>query len=326
MKKIFVILSLFSFLFSNDELLLELAKKNHLEAIPENKIELLKLTNQSFIVTNEKIELGKTLFFDPRLSKSNLISCNTCHNLALGGADGVSSAIGHNWSENPMKLNSPTVYNAVFAFYQNYSGNIDNLQTQVSGPIHASFEMASSKDEIEKKLRKINGYKTLFEKAYGKSAKIDFEELTEAIAAFESTLITPSRFDRFLLGESDALNSNEKKGLEIFINKRCAQCHKGVALGGSKVVFRHDRYTYSNIGGFKGNENQLVKVPTLRNISQTAPYFHNGAILDLKDAIIEMGKIQLNLKLSKEDVDYLYDFLKSLDGEKPKIIYPMLPY
>lgn len=99
-----------------------------------------------------------------------------------------------------------------------------------------------------------------------------------------------------------------------------------MGLGGTKVVFRHDRYTYSDVGDFRGNENKLVKVPTLRNISQTAPYFHNGVIWNLKEAIIEMGKVQLNMKLDKEDIDRLYDFLNSLDGEKPKIIYPSLPY
>lgn len=329
MKKLLIILiTLITSVFSNEEISLQqLAKKNHLEPIPKSRIELLKLIdNEKSPITDKKIELGKTLFFDPRLSKSNLISCNTCHNLGLAGVDGLSKAIGDNWKSNPLHLNSPTVYNSVFSFYQLWNGSVEDLKTQISGPIHADFEMASSKEEIEEKLKKITGYKVLFENAYGENSAITFEKVSDAIAAFESTLVTPSRFDDFLHGNENALNENEKKGLKIFIDKRCAQCHKGVGLGGTKVVFRHDRYTYSDVGDFRGNENKLVKVPTLRNISQTAPYFHNGVIWNLKEAIIEMGKVQLNMKLDKEDIDRLYDFLNSLDGEKPKIIYPSLPY
>lgn len=315
-------------LAANDETsLLELAKKNHLQAIPKSKLELLQIIEDpTNSLTQEKIELGKILFFDPRLSKSNLISCNTCHNLGMGGVDGVSKAIGHEWQPNPLHLNSPTVYNAVFFSHQLWDGRVDDLKGQISGPIHANFEMASSAQEIEEKLQNIKGYKKLFQNAFGINAEISFDEVVKAIAAFESTLVTRSRFDDFMLGDENALTQNEKEGLKIFINKRCAKCHKGYALGGWKVFFRHDRYKYTNIGSFQGNQNKLIKVPTLRNITQTAPYFHNGMIWSLEETIYEMGKIQLNTKLKQIEVDRLLDFLKSLDGEKPKIIYPNLPF
>ena len=181
--------------------LLELAKKNHLSPIPKEPLELLQLIeNPENRLTDDKIELGKILFFDPRLSKSNLISCNTCHNLALGGVDGLSTAIGHKWQVNPLHLNSPTVYNAVFYSFQTYSGAIDDLKTQAIGPLHANFEMASSAIEIEEKLQKIKGYKILFQKAFGNDAKLSFDEVVKAIESFESTLITPSRFDDFMSG------------------------------------------------------------------------------------------------------------------------------
>lgn len=329
MKKVYLLCCfLVTVILANDSAgLLQLSQKNHLEPIPKSKLELLKLIeNPKSVLTQEKIELGKMLFFDPRLSKSNLISCNTCHNLGMGGVDGISHAIGHKWAVNPLLLNSPTVYNAVFAFSQLWNGKSSDLADQARGPVHADFEMASSAQEIEEKLKKIQGYKKYFQQAYGSDVKINFDLVVDAIAAFEATLVTPSRFDEFLLGNINALNENEKEGLRIFIEKRCAACHKGVGLGGAMKVFRHDRYTYSDLGDFRGNDNKLVKVPTLRNITQTAPYFHNGAVWNLKDAIYEMAKVQLNIKISSHEADRLVDFLKTLDGKKPQIQYPMLPY
>lgn len=329
MKKI--VLSLFILsnlsLAIDDEELLSLAKKNHLAPIPKSKLELLELIdNPNSPLSDEKIELGKVLFFDPRLSSSGLISCHTCHNLGLGGADGISVATGHKWQENPLHLNSPTVYNSVFSFSQFYDGRSPDLADQAVGPIHADFEMASSAKEIEDKLSSIKGYQKLFDDAYGVGTKMTFDKVTDAIAAFESILITPSRYDDYLLGDIKALSDEEKEGFRLFMDKRCVSCHRGVALGGVLRFFRYDRFSYNDIGGFSGNDNNLVKVPTLRNITQTAPYFHNGTVWDLKETIFEMAKVQLNIKISDDEANKILEFLKSLDGDKPKVTYPMLPF
>lgn len=326
MKIIWLILTLLLFLDANSIKIRELALKCELAPIPINKSQLLKLVDDpKNIMTKSKIELGKNLFFDPRISKSNLISCNTCHNLGLGGVDGLSQATGHLWQKNPSHLNSPTVYNAVFAFSQFWDGRSLDLADQAKGPIQAHFEMASTPQEVEKKLNKIKGYKKLFIDAYGKNTKITFDKVADSIAMFEKTLITPSRFDSFLLGDDNALNDSEKIGLETFIEKRCVSCHKGVGLGGVMRYFVKHKFTYSHIGDFSGNENKLVKVPTLRNITQTAPYFHNGMIWNLKDAILEMARVQLMLQISDDEASSIELFLRSLDGEKPNIIYPILP-
>jgi len=311
--------------FSNTTLR-EKAQDANLQHIPKEKAKLLKLIDSpKNELTKEKIELGKILFFDPRLSKSNLISCNTCHNLGMGGVDGISRATGDNWQGNPLHLNSPTVYNAVFGYSQFWDGRSPDLLDQAKGPLQAHFEMNISPKELEKKINSIKGYKKLFVKAYGKKKKITFELIAETIALFEMTLTTPSRYDAFLLGNDKALSDIEKEGLELFISKRCVSCHQGVALGGLMRYFVKEKFTYGDVGGFSGNQNKLVKVPTLRNITQTAPYFHNGTVWNLKDAILEMGRIQLKLNITDDEALKIESFFQSLEGEKPKIIYPNLP-
>lgn len=329
MKIITLILSIFTtFIVANSDIeLFKKAKKANLLPIPNTKIELLKIINNpKNPSTDAKIELGKKLYFDPRVSKSGLISCNTCHNLALGGADGVSVAIGDKWHPNPHHLNSPTVYNAVFANYQFWDGRNTTLEEQAKGPIQTQFEMAMHKDILPSKIKNIIGYKEEFKRAYGPNVKITFKLITDTIAIFERTLITPSRYDDFLNGNFKALTPKEKDGLNTFIDLGCTRCHKGIALGGFTQPFdTGKKYRYKDIGDFHGNKNHLVKTPTLRNIKETAPYFHNGMIWSLKDAIKEMGKIQLLLGISNEDAQKIETFFRSLSGRKPKIKYPILP-
>lgn len=307
--------------------LVDTAKESGLRAIPESNTALLKLIdNPKNPITAKKVELGKKLYFDTRLSKSERISCNTCHNLTEGGDDGVSAAIGHKWTANPHHLNSPTVYNAVFFDSQFWDGRAPDLEKQAQGPIQAAPEMAATTDHVEATVNSIPAYVNEFKSAYGQNVKVDFETITKTIGLFERTLVTPSRFDDYLNGDKNALNKAEKKGLKTFINKGCVSCHTGIALGGTMQGFQlTGKYKYANLGDFKGDKNGLVKVPTLRNITQTAPYFHNGAIWSLKEAIIEMGRIQLGENISKNEAASIETFLKSLDGKKPKIIYPVLP-
>ncbi len=331
-----------SLLFSSS--LSEKAKKNGLLPIPNDPVKLAKIIDPKGVITPKRVELGKQLYFEPRLSKSSLISCNWCHNLGLGGVDGVAKAIGHQWSGNPRHLNSPTVYNAVFAKRQFWDGRSPSLEDQAMGPIQAGVEMAAPKDLVEKRINSIPEYVASFKSAYGDKVKIDFQKIASTIAIFERTLVTPSRYDDFLNGDKNALTKAEKEGLETFIDKGCITCHNGIALGGDMQLFElHNKYKHRDVGGFRGDAQGRVKVPTLRNITETAPYFHNGMIWDLREAIKEMSHIQMAYKavkknngdgfnitvneiaLSDKDVDKIMEFFNALEGRKPKIIYPQLP-
>lgn len=306
--------------------LAEKAKTNGLIAIPEDAKALSKLIDPKRTITDEKVALGKQLYFEPRLSKSGLISCNTCHNLGMGGADGVSAAVGHNWTANPHHLNSPTVYNAVFAQVQFWDGRSPDLEDQAQGPMQAMPEMAAAPSLVETRVNSIPQYVESFKKAYGNDVKVNFETITATIGIFERTLVTPSRYDDFLNGKEDALNDAEKEGLNVFIDKGCATCHSGVGLGGGMQPFPLlGKYKYADVGDFKGDKNGMVKVPTLREVTQTAPYFHNGAIWSLAEAVQEMGRTQLGIEISDEDTNKIITFLKTLEGKKPVIEYPQLP-
>lgn len=303
------------------------AQKAGLKPIPAGQAALKKLTsNPANPTTSAKVELGKMLYFDPRLSKSGLISCNTCHNLALGGSDGMASAIGHKWTSNPHHLSSPTVYNAVFYAQQFWDGRSPHLEDQAQGPIQAGPEMAAPKEHVTGVVNSIPGYVGMFQKAYGKDVKITFEKAADTIAVFERTLVTPSRYDDFLNGNKSALSTAEQKGLKIFIDKGCATCHNGIALGGTMQAFGVTApYKYANVGDFKGDKNGMVRVPTLRNVTETAPYFHNGQIATLSEAIKEMGRIQLGTALTNDETASIETFLKALEGKKSQVVYPQLP-
>ncbi|MCK4738390.1 MAG: cytochrome-c peroxidase [Deltaproteobacteria bacterium] len=295
-----------------------------LKPIPKDKIELMKAIGNP---DPKSVELGKKLFFDTRISKSGRISCNTCHDLAQGGADGVPAAVGHEWAVNPHHLNSPTVYNSVFNSKQMWDGRFGTLEDQAKGPIQASPEMAASPELVVERLSSIPAYVQEFKETFPKEKEpLNFDNVARAIAAFERTLITPSRFDKYLRGDEDVLTKSEVKGLSVFIDKGCVQCHSGIGLGGIMRPFPvTGTYKYKNIGDFKGDSSGLVKVGLLRNISNTAPYFHNGAVWTLEEAVRIMGQNQLGIELSDKEVDSLVAFLFSLEGEKPVIIYPVLP-
>lgn len=307
--------------------LIDEAKNAGLKPIPASVKAVNKLTsNPKNPTTTAKVELGKMLYFEPRLSKSGLISCNTCHNLATGGSDGMASAIGHKWTSNPHHLSSPTVYNAVFYSQQFWDGRSPHLEDQAQGPIQAGPEMAAPKEFVEGVVNSIPSYVNAFKKAYGKDVKIDFAKVADTIAVFERTLVTPSRYDDFLNGKKNALSKAEQKGLKTFIDKGCATCHNDIALGGTMQAFGAVApYKHMNVGDFKGDKNGMVRVPTLRNVTETAPYFHNGQMATLSEAIKEMGRIQLGVDINDKETAEIETFLKSLEGKKPTIVYPMLP-
>lgn len=303
------------------------AKDAGLVAIPKGAKEVRKLVdNPNNPISNAKVELGKQLYFEPRISKSGLISCNTCHNLGTGGVDGVAAAIGHKWTANPHHLNSPTVYNAVFADAQFWDGRDPDLEKQAQGPILAGPEMAATKEHVVNTVTSMPEYVRSFKAAYGKDVKIDYETITATIGLFERTLVTPAPYDAYLNGDEKAMTNEQKEGLKTFIDKGCTTCHTGIALGGSMQAFGiTGQYKYADIGDFKGDKNGLVKVPTLRNINETAPYFHNGAVATLKEAIIEMGRIQLGLEITEKEAASIETFFQALEGKKPEIVYPQLP-
>jgi cytochrome c peroxidase len=304
----------------------DMAKKSGLIPIPTNKAELAKLIDPNNTITDARVELGKRLYFEPRLSKSGIISCNTCHNLGLGGADGIPAAVGHKWTANPHHLNSPTVYNSAFFKAQFWDGRSPHLEDQAQGPMQAGPEMASPKALVEGRINSIPEYVAEFKKAYGDDVKVDFERITATIGIFERTLVTPARFDDFLNGNDKALSDAEKDGLKVFVEKGCTNCHTGIALGGTMQPFElAGKYKFAKVGDFKGDAKGMVKTPTLRNITETAPYFHNGAIWSLTDAVKEMGSVQLGIKISDEEAAKIVTFLGSLEGKKPDTSYPQLP-
>ena len=319
-------LLLVSALSANPALIKE-AKSAGLVPLPKDQKgvdAILKQNNvKATAFSQAKADLGKKLYFDPRLSKSGIISCNTCHNLGLGGTDGIAAAVGHKWKANPSHLNSPTVYNSVLNTTQFWDGRAGTLADQAKGPIEAEPEMATPAKLAVKKISSLPEYVNEFKKIYG---DVTFDNIADAIANFERTLITPSRFDKFLEGDAKALSQAEQEGLKLFIAKGCAACHNGVNLGGSMQAFEvAGKYKFAKLGNFKGDKNGMVKTPTLRNIEETAPYFHNGAIWSLKDAIKEMGSTQLGISISDSEAQSIEVFLRSLTGKKPNITYPQLP-
>jgi len=329
MKKItiasFVAASFLSNVVVADDLIKK-ATDAGLKPIPNKTEELNKLIDPKGELTPAKIELGKKLYFDPRLSKSNLISCNTCHNLGLGGADTIPAAIGHKWTANPHHLNSPTVYNAVFHKAQFWDGRSPHLADQAQGPIQAAPEMAAPSELVVARITSIPAYVEEFKGAYGADVNISFKKIADTIALFEHTLVTPSPFDAFLQGKVDALTDAQKEGLNLFIDKGCATCHGDVALGGTMQPFGIvKKYRFADVGDFKGDKNGMVRTPTLRNIAQTAPYFHNGQLWTLEEAIKEMGSIQLGIEIDDKEASSIATFLHALTGKKPEVIYPMLP-
>jgi len=286
-------------------------------------------------LTYEKIELGKLLYFDPRLSKSGLISCNTCHNIGLGGDDDQEVSTGHGWQKGPR--NAPTVFNSVFNVAQFWDGRAEDLAEQAKGPVQTSVEMNNTPERVVKTLKSIPEYVEYFKKAFPEDPDpVTFDNMADAIEAFEATLLTPdSRFDKYLKGQENALNKKEKEGLQAFINNGCAECHKGVNMGGHDyypfgvVEMPDEEITQNDVGRFAvtdtSEDKYVFKSPSLRNIAITEPYFHSGKVWSLKEAIEIMGSAQLGIELSENDVEAILAFLKTTTGVQPKIEYPIMP-
>jgi cytochrome c peroxidase len=286
--------------------------------------------------TPARVELGKMLYFDPRVSASHAISCNSCHNIGLGGADAEPTSIGHRWQHGGR--NAPTVFNAVFNKAQFWDGRAKDLEQQAGGPIVNPIEMASPEPHVAEQLKGTPGYRDAFDKAFpGEPSPITLGNVQKAIAVFEATLITPNApFDRFLKGDLSALSPAQKEGLALFIDLGCASCHNGINVGGGMyapfgVVEKPgaDILPLGDKGRFTvtktASDEYVFKVPTLRNIALTAPYFHSGQIWDLRQAVAVMGANQLGIQLTADDVDKITAFLDGLTGEQPKVIYPVLP-
>ena len=287
-------------------------------------------------LTPESIELGKMLYFEPRLSSSWLISCNTCHNLALGGVDLLETSVGHGWQKGPR--NAPTVLNSVFNIAQFWDGRAKDLMEQAMGPVQAAVEMNSTPERAVATLKSIPEYVDRFEAVFPDSDDpVSFENMARAIEAFEATLLTPdSRFDQYLKGNSNALGAMEKKGLALFMDKGCAACHGGVNAGGSgyfpfgvvdkpgaDILPPEDkgRFAVTNTAA----DEYVFKSPSLRNIALTAPYFHSGVVWDLDQAVGIMGSAQLGQQLSDDETRTIVAFLKTLTGKQPVVEYPILP-
>jgi len=269
-----------------------------------------------------KVSLGKKLFFDTRLSKDNSISCASCHILDDGGDDNLPFAFGIYGQQGT--LNTPTVYNSVFNIAQFWDGRAKDLHEQAVGPIENPIEMGESLSSVVVKLQQDKKFEEEFKKVYVDG--ITPTNIIDAIAQFESTLITPhSSFDKYLKGDSNALTTNQKEGYKLFVEYGCISCHNGINIGGNlfqKIgIVREFQTTVKSLGKFDITRNKsdinYFKVPTLRNISKTAPYFHDGSVSDLKSAVKVMLKIQLGIVTTDEEVDKIVEFLKSLDGEIP---------
>jgi len=280
-------------------------------------------------VTPEKVALGKMLYSDNRLSKNNTESCNTCHNLATYGVDNKATSPGDNGKNG--NRNSPTTFNAALHFVQFWDGRMKSVEEQAGGPVMNPAEMnMPTEKEVISRLGKDKEYKQLFAAAYpGEKDPISFENMRKAIAAFERTLITPSKFDKFLGGDVKALDSAELAGLKTFMDAGCTACHAGALLGGNmfqKYPLFGDHKTYTGAttddkGKMEATKNEadkyFFKVPSLRNIAETWPYLHDGSVKELDKTAGIMAKAQLNKDLAPDQIASITVFLKSLTGEVP---------
>ncbi len=274
---------------------------------------------QSVEVNEQKAKLGKKLFFDTILSADNTISCATCHDLQNGGDDGLKFSFGIGGQEG--SINSPTVYNSAYNFRQFWNGRAKDLTHQTYGPIENPVEMGNKLDKLIVTLNK-TPYKKEFENIY--SDGVTKKNIGDAIAEYEKTLITPnSPFDNYLRGDKSAISQNEKDGYELFKTKGCIACHHGVNVGGNLYnKFGVMREVESKrVGRYEVTKNKAdkyyFKVPTLRNIAQTAPYLHDGRYDKLEDVVKFMARYQLGRTVSQEEVDKIVSFLYSLSGEIP---------
>lgn len=383
---VFIVLLLFSVslllptkekrIFSDDALRVA-ALSRDMSSTPETYEGLLKLlkTDKENLF-REKVELGRDLYFEKKLSKSSDISCASCHviskdlkdkNIYLdaltskandktdcvvchlsdqSATDRFETSIGDGGRENPFHLNTLTTLNAALAKYQTWSGNVKSVEEQVGLSIKDASQMNLSADEAVERLSLDASYMKRFEDIYG---EVNFKNIEDAIAAFLKTLITRGDYDRFLDGDNDAMNKEAKKGLAHFLNFGCKGCHTGVSVGGQSIqkfplrdynsvvdvtnsfnesqkgrevatfdfnAKMYHPFPFENRGGFMGKDGQrLFRVPMLRNVTKTSPYFHNGGVAKLREAVHLMGKHQLGMNLTNAQIDEIVEFLRALEGD-----------
>lgn len=283
----------------------------------------------------QQIILGKTLYFDPRLSASGTQSCNSCHNLSLGGDDNLPTSLGHGWQSSPR--NTPTILNSAFNIARFWDKEAAKLELQSMGPIRTGVEWSNSVDHVIKTINSMPQYVKLFRDAFPNDpSPVSLMNTERALDAFKAILVTPSPFDSYLLGNERALSENEKDGLAIFIEKGCVSCHHGKNIGG------HDYYPFgvfqnslSNtpVIGYRDyfvieettDHEFIFRAPPLRNVAVTAPYFHAGLVWDLEAAVAIMADAQLGEELSIAEISKITIFLKSLTGIQISFEYPILP-
>lgn len=284
-------------------------------------------------VTEAKIYLGRMLYFDPRLSLDQDLSCNSCHGLDTYGVDNQPTSPGHKGQRG--SRNSPTAYNAALHVAQFWDGRAADVEAQAKGPVLNPIEMAMPDEAtVVARLRAVPGYLAAFQAAFpGEADPISYDNMARAIGAFERRLVTPSPFDRFLAGDAAALDAAQLKGLQVFLDTGCAACHNGAGIGGGQFqklgVVKAYPTTDQGRVAVTGNEaDRLVfKVPSLRNIDKTGPYFHDGQVTALPQAVQLMAEHQLGRTLSDADAQAIVDFLGSLTGPLPTdyIKPPVLP-
>ena len=294
--------------------------------------------------TPDKIALGKQLYFDGRLSKTGKISCNSCHDATKFGVDGKPRSPGHDGRLGGR--NSPGVFNSAFSSVQFWDGRAPSLEAQAKGPMTNPIEMGmESHDAVVKVLSGIPGYVSQFEKVFGKGP-ITIDNVVKAIASYERTLVTPgSAYDRFVAGDAKALNDSAKRGWRLVQTVGCTSCHSGAMFSGPALPMgtgfyqkfpvipgtEYDKkYKFSDdLGRFEvtkaEGDKHFFRVPSWRNVADTGPYFHNGAVKTLDEAVRVMGKTQLNKDLAKNEVEDIVAFLKSLSGKYPNEKAPKLP-
>lgn len=297
-------------------------------------IPLIAEAPEGNILTRERIDLGAMLFFDPRMSLSGLFSCQSCHNVGIGGVDGLETSIGHGWQQGPR--NAPTMYNAIFNIAQFWDGRAPDLAEQAKGPVQAGVEMNNTPDNVVATLKSMPGYVDAFAAAFpGEEDAVSFDNFALAIEAFEATLITPnSRFDQFLNGQDGAMTDQEKRGLAAFMDTGCSACHAGVNVGGQdyypfglierpggSVLPEGDRGRFTVTE--TADDEYVFRAAPLRNIALTAPYFHSGVVWDLAEAVHIMSSSQLGTELAEAQVDDIVAFLGTLTGEQPQVVHPV---
>ena len=276
-------------------------------------------------VDDKKIALGQKLFHDTSLSGDNTLSCASCHDLTKGGTDQAKVATGIKGQQGP--INSPTIYNAMYNVAQFWDGRAKDLQAQAAGPVANPGEMGEQWDNVIAKLKQIPEYQNAFQTIYEQQG-LTKETVTDAIAGFEQSLVTPdSRFDKYLRGDNGILTADEKSGYELF-KLNCASCHNGPAVGGlsfEKMGVKQDYFklrggqlTEADNGRFnvtkEEKDRHFFKVPVLRNVEITYPYFHDGSVNNLNDAVRIMGQVQRNKNFNDTEINNIVSFLKTLTG------------